>query len=99
MISPVFAQVLQARRAELNARFNHARHLLPRLDAAAFSRFLSEAVDPLVVAVHAYDSAAVDRVVSAAYDCALQLAGHAVTGESARASAIVHGWRNVLTAA
>lgn len=99
MISPVFAQALQSRRAELNARFNLARHRLPRLDAAAFSRFLREAVDPLIIAVHAHDSAAVDRVVSAAYDCALQLAGHGAAGESARALTIVQGWRNVLTAA
>jgi hypothetical protein len=99
MISSAFAQVLQARRAELNARFHLGRQRFPRLDTAAFSRFLSEAVDPVIVAVHAYDRAAVDRVVSVAYDCALQLAGHGVTGESARAAAIVAGWRNALAAA
>jgi hypothetical protein len=96
MISSIFAQTLEARRTEFNAKFRLAQQRFTRLDADAFNRFLTDAVDGLVAAVDAQNKQAVERVTSIAYDCALQLAGHGLTGDSPRAQAMLRGWREVL---
>jgi len=96
MISATLASALEARRGEFNARFRLAAQRYPQLEGAELKRFIAVCLDPLIDAVHAYAPAAVAPVVSAAYDCALQLAGQRLTLESGRYSSIPALWREVL---
>lgn len=99
MISPAFASLLRDGRADLNTRFQAARHRYPELDAATFQRFLAEAVDPLVSALAVRAPAATPAFVQAAYDSALDLCGQRLVGASARLPALTQLWRELLPAA
>jgi hypothetical protein len=96
MISSTLAEALEARRSDFNARFRIAAQRYPQLDGDELKRFIADCLDPLVCAVHAREPAAVAAVVSAAYDCALQLAGQRLTLESGRYCNIPALWREVL---
>src|SRR5438105_2152225 len=96
MISTTLAAALEARRGDFNARFRLAAQRYPQLDGAELLRFIAECLDPLICAVHEREPAAVAAVTSAAYDCALQLAGQRLTLESGRYSSIAAVWREVL---
>jgi hypothetical protein len=86
-----FAAALHGRRADYNARFVHARRLRPELDGEAFKSFFAQVTEPLVASVQRLDPAAVDALVSQAYDIALELV--------APNSPITAAWTQLATAA
>lgn len=96
---PAFAAALAARRDQYNARFALARRLRPELDGEVFKRFFASAATPLVEQVHALDPAAVDALVSTAYDIALELVAQRLTGPVAAQSVIGSGWIRLAAAA
>lgn len=98
-VGEVLSQVLQARRAQYNARFLTARRVRPALDPAAFAAFLEEVLDPLARAVAAAAPEAVGWTVDAAYEAALTLCGERLVGRGARQPWMEAGWRRVLPAA
>src|SRR5689334_12307702 len=71
---------------------------MPQLEGERLLEFLRDAVDPMVTAVSAVDPAAVDPVVSVAYDAALTLVGQKLAGAAGRYPAIGEGWKRVLPA-
>lgn len=95
MISPAFASILASGRAQFNARAVEARRRFPALDMAAFGAFLLDGVDPLVVAVAAAAPERVGGVTLAAYDMALELAGHGLAGPSAKNPFLNTVWREL----
>ncbi len=84
MLSTALTTALRSSRADYNSRFMEARRLHPGLDSDSFSEFLSAAVDNLVKAVAERNPEVVPRVVSVAYDVALELVGQHLVGTSAR---------------
>lgn len=99
MISPAFASLLRDGRADLNARFQAARHRYPDLDAGSFRRFLEESVDPLVASLATSAPAATPSFVFAAYDNALELCGQRLVGPEARVPVMNLLWRELLPTA
>ncbi|QYG08455.1 hypothetical protein [Janthinobacterium sp. PAMC25594] len=95
MISPAFASILASGRAQFNARAAEARRRFPALDMAAFSAFLRDGVDPLVVAVAAAAPERVGGVTLAAYDMALELVGHGLAGPAAKTPFLNTVWREL----
>lgn len=96
MISVPLAEAFEARRSDFNARFRLAAQRYPQLDGQEVLRFIADALDPLVQAVHASRPEAVADVVSVAYDCSLQLAGQRLSLDSGRYAAVPRTWREVL---
>jgi hypothetical protein len=99
VLSDAFANTLRDRRADLNQRFERARHQYPQLEGDDVLAFLRDCVDGLVVAVQGVESAAVLSLVSAAFDAALALCGQKLVGVNGRFPIIEEGWKHVLTAA
>lgn len=99
MISPAFASLLRDGRADLNARFQAARHRYPDLDAGSFRRFLEEAVDPLVESLATSAPATTPGFVFAAYDVALELCGQRLVGPEARVPLMNRLWHELLPTA
>ncbi|WP_332859042.1 hypothetical protein [Janthinobacterium svalbardensis] len=95
MISPAFASILASGRAQFNARAAEARRRFPSLDMAAFSTFLHDGVDPLVVAVAAAAPERVGGVTLAAYDMSLELVGHGLAGPAAKNPFLNTVWREL----
>lgn len=95
-LSPAFVQALTAGRPQFNARVAEARHRYPGLDNAAFGTFLTDHVDPLVVAVAAVAPDDVGRVVVTAYDVALDLVGQGLVGPGARSAFLNRIWSDVV---
>lgn len=69
------ADALQAQRERCNAAFAQARHLHPRLDAAAFADHLCGRLAPIIDAVAAVAPARVPDVTTALYDLSLEMMG------------------------
>jgi hypothetical protein len=97
--SEAFVNTLRGRRADLNERFERARHQYPQLEGDDVIIFLRDCVDGLAVAVQRVDSTAVMALVSSAYDAALALCGQKLVGRNGRFPIIEEGWKHVLTAA
>ncbi|MDQ4628343.1 hypothetical protein [Janthinobacterium lividum] len=95
MISPAFSSILASGRAQFNARAVEARRRFPALDMAAFSAFLHDGVDPLVVALAAAAPERVGGATFAAYDMALELVGHGLAGPAAKNSFLNTVWREL----
>lgn len=95
MISPAFASILASGRAQFNARALEARRRFPALDMAAFSAFLRDGVDPLIVAVAAAAPERVGGATLAAYDTALELVGHGLAGPAAKNPFLNTVWREL----
>lgn len=91
-----FAAAVRDSRADLNNRFNVARHQFPALSGDDLLDFLRENVAPGAEAVAAVDPGATRDFVVAAYDAALLLCGQKLTGPAGRAAAIADGWREIL---
>ena len=99
MISATLAAALEARRSDFNARFRLAVQRYPQLEGAEALRFVGECFDPLICAVAQRAPTAVDAVLSAAYDCALQLAGQRLASKTEQFGTIASVWRELLPAA
>ncbi len=91
-VSPAFAEVLRAGRAELNRRHGLARHRYPGIDDEVFLGLLAGPLDALVAQVAAVDAGAVPRVVECVYDLSLSLLGQRWLGPGGRAPGILDGW-------
>jgi hypothetical protein len=98
-LSDAFVNTLRDRRADLNERFERARHQYPQLEGDDVIAFLRDCVDGVVAAVQRVDSSAVMSLVSSAYDAALALCGQKLVGGNGRFPIIEEGWKRVLTAA
>jgi hypothetical protein len=99
MVSPALATMLRDGRETLNARFQHARHRYPDLDAATFRHFLDTLLDPLAVSVAEAFPGAAPGFLFAAYDAGLELCGQRLIGPSSRCPAMNTAWRELLPAA
>jgi len=99
VLSDAFANTLRDRRADLNQRYERARHQYPQLEGDDVLAFLRDCVDDVVAAVRSVDSTAVTSLVSAAYDATLALCGQKLVGANGRFPIIEDGWKRVLTAA
>ncbi|WP_306392564.1 hypothetical protein [Telluria beijingensis] len=95
MVSRAFADVLAAGRSSFNDRVRETERRFPAFRADTFLWFLKEGVDPVVVAVDQLDRSRLSAVVSAGYDVALELAGRALVGPSARSPALGEAWRSL----
>ena len=94
--SPALVSILRSGRADFNARFAAARRIHPELDAAAFSEFLTTAVDVLAQAVEKVRPDRLGEVTMAAYDAALELVGQKLAGPGSRLACIEDAWHRVL---
>jgi hypothetical protein len=99
VLSDAFANTLRDRRADLNQRFERARHQYPQLEGDDVLAFLRDCVDGVAIAVQRVEPTAVSSVVYAAYDAALALCGQKLVGTNGRFPIIEEGWKHVLTAA
>lgn len=99
MVSEAFASVLRSGRAEFNGRFAESRRLYPELDGVAFSEFLENTADPLVIATAKVTPERVSEVATAVYDAGLELVGQKLAGPGARDRMIEECWRRVLVPA
>lgn len=95
MVSRAFADVLAARRSSLNDLVREAARRLPASRDDTFLWFLKEGVDPVVTAVEQLDQSRLPVAVLAAYEVALELAGRALVGPSARSPALGEAWRRL----
>jgi len=93
-----FAAALARGRGEYNARVEAARQAAPSLEAGALASVLRD-LDPVVAAAHARDAKAVDGVVSALLDAAVELVGKGVVGPAARHPELAVAWRTLLAGA
>ena len=92
-----FARALERRREWFNTRFAMARFELRRLDGDALLDFLRERADPIVDAAFAADPGAdeqaLDRVIDALFEAALELVGRDLV---ARAPLVTESWSALL---
>lgn len=95
MVSRAFAEVLAAGRGGFNHRVREAQRDFPAFRTDTFLCFLKEGVDPVVVAVERLDRSRLPAAVLAAYEVALELAGRALVGPSARSPALGEAWRSL----
>ena len=91
-VSPAFAEVLRAGRAEFNRRHAQARHRYPGMDDEAFLALLGGPIDALVAQVAAVSAQAVPRVVDSIFDITLGLVGQRWLGPGGRAPGIIDLW-------
>jgi hypothetical protein len=96
MVSAAFAEVLAARRHQFNAWAAEARRRYPGFDHDAFSCFLIESADPVVVAVAEAALECVPKVASAAFRMGLDLAGQRLVDASPRTRALANTWATVM---
>jgi hypothetical protein len=97
-VSPALAAQLQARRTVLNERFYRSRRVFPDLDPAAFTRFLTDLLDPLVVAAEKIDPGALPQFIDAAFTIGIELTGKKIIGPDARSGAVEKLWKAVFPA-
>lgn len=83
-VSSEFANALASGRERYNAAFARARHQYGELDPEAFTAYLRELVDPLVVAAARVEGADLVRVTDSAYEVGLSLLGQNLIGPRAR---------------
>ena len=93
--SPALAQLLADRRKTFNGRVATARTRSPGFDTAAFSAFLTSALDPLLGAVLAARPAGAAAFVDAAFDMVVALTEQGWAGEQPRAKVVGELWRDV----
>lgn len=98
MISQELTAALDARRAELNARFRAVGTLHSHLNRERFMSFVRDCMDPLIVKIHRQVPEAVHAVVAAAYDAGLQLIAARATEEPEQRDLIRLAWREALPA-
>lgn len=96
MISSVFAGLLRSARADLNTRFQAARHRYPDLEGDRLRVFLETAIDPLVSSLSTAAPAATPVFVFASYDAALDLCGQRLVGADARVPAMNLMWQQLM---
>ena len=94
LVSEPLGLALQANRKTFNAAFDRARRESPGLDAAVFSDFLRQRVDPLVMLVAETRPDCVSTVVSVLYDAALQMVAQNRAGARAVSPGINVIWDN-----
>jgi hypothetical protein len=92
-----FAEALARGRATYNARVAAGKRAAPGLDDAALAAALAS-LDGVVRAAHALDPGAVDGVVGALLDAAVELVGKGVVGPAARRPEVDAAWRALLEA-
>lgn len=88
-----FSSLLQSRRTVFNERFSIARRLYPDLDAAAFTQFLTDVLDPLAAQVERLDPGALPLFVETAYQIGLELSGKKLIGQGSHSSVHENLWR------
>ena len=93
--SPALAQLLADRRKTFNGRVAAARTRSPGFDTAAFSAFLTGALEPLLDAVLAARPEGGAAFVDAAFDMAVALTEQGWAGEQPRAKVVSDLWRHV----
>jgi hypothetical protein len=91
-LSPAFAKVLAAGRAQFNARVAEAGRRHPGLDTAAFGRFLGSHVDGIVAAVAGVAPERAAAVSVVAFDVALDLVAQGWVGPAAREASVNEVW-------
>jgi hypothetical protein len=96
MVSPVFARLLAAGRAEFNRRTQEAARRQSGFDHGALTAFLADGVDAVVQAVDAVAPERALDVAFDAYDIALALAAQRLVGPAARSALLPAVWREVL---
>lgn len=96
LVSEPLGLALQVNRKTFNAAFDRARRESPGLDAAVFSDFLRQRVDPLVMLVAETRPDCVSTVVSVLYDAALQLVAQNRAGARAVSPGINVIWDEML---
>jgi hypothetical protein len=96
MLTGLFAQQLEARRARFNAKFAEAKRRRPRLDGAAFAEVLRANVAPVADAVARVSPERLPETVDALYDLALELTGQELLGPGTRYPLIARGWDQLL---
>lgn len=96
MVSPAFASVLAAGRADFNRRALEAKRHHHGFDDAAFAAFLGTEVDGVVAAVAQAAPERIGEVASAAFDVALELTGLRLVGPRARSPLVAQAWRTAL---
>lgn len=95
MVSQALANALAAGRPQFNARVADMHRRQAQFDAASFSAFVRDALDPLAVAVEEIDPARTTSVVAAAFDIALELVAQGMAGTSARLPWVNAAWREL----
>jgi hypothetical protein len=90
-----FISLMQSRRTVFNERFNMARRIYPDLDAAAFTYFLTDILDPLVTQAERIDPGSLPSFVDAAYLIGLELTGKKFIGPGARSSVHDTLWKMI----
>jgi hypothetical protein len=96
MVSPSFARLLAAGRAEFNRRTQDAARRQSGFDHGALLAFLADGVDAVVQAVDAVAPERAMDVAFDAYDIALALAAQRLVGPAARSALLAEVWRSVL---
>jgi hypothetical protein len=94
--SPALARILESGRDDFNARFNHTRRYLPKLDAGKFIEHLRDTVTPIVEAVDQKFPDQTSAVVGKLYYLSLELVGREMLGPASRYPAIRDGWQRLL---
>jgi hypothetical protein len=95
MLSQPLTNALESGREDFNQRFVLVRRVFPQLNGEYFSNFIATYFDPLICAVSSENPAAVAKVVSVAYDAALDLVGQNLVGQSARSSWLNRLWEQM----
>jgi hypothetical protein len=98
-ISPALAARLEARRTLFNKQFALARRGFPDLDPAAFTGFLREILDPLVILAEKIDPGTLPAFIEAGYGIGIELTGKKIIGPEARSSALEKLWKTTFPAA
>lgn len=101
-VGAALARALGSRRDEYNQRFVQARRQRAELDATELLQFLRAGADPLVRGVDGqpgWDADRLDRLVSHAFDAALELGGQRLLGVHAARPLLERAWQGVLPAA
>jgi hypothetical protein len=97
-LHPLFAQHLADRRDAFNTLVATARVRNPSFDTPAFTRFVTEQVNPLVAQVLALNTGSAPALFDVVFETAITLTEHRWAGHGARADEMARLWGDVLPA-
>jgi len=86
------ANVLKSGRDDFNAKFAEAKRRYPELEAAQFSQFLENSLDPIFRSAAKLSPEDAAKVAVAGYEVGLQLVGERLVGNASSARSIEQGW-------
>ena len=95
MISSALAEYLEQERDRCNHLFSSVRHQYPHIEVEAFSRFLTDYLDPIVCLIDGPTQQTI-RFAEAAYEHGLELAAKQWLGEDRISQSIQQLWLELI---